>query len=132
MTDMPDDTVLRDLIRRAAELDPPPPAFDVEAQQATFAKLLELPIQHLLFSHWGPSRDPAADIIDRLRDSFDRFHSLMREQIEQGAVDEDAIIRAMLPAEPLPAAGAWVIAGWVRMNVKGMTRYYARRSAAGG
>ena len=107
----------------------PPPAFDVDAQRATFEKLLDLPIEHLLFSHWGPAQEPAQAIIRRLRARFERFDVLMRRSIERGAIDEAAIIREMLPDAPLPPAGEWVIAGWVRMNIKGLQRYYAKRQA---
>jgi glyoxylase-like metal-dependent hydrolase (beta-lactamase superfamily II) len=107
----------------------PPPAFDVEAQRATFQRLLSLPIVHLLFSHWGPAREPAEVILGRLQASFEHFDQLMRERVEHGQVDEDAIIAAMVPDHSVPAAGQWVIAGWIRMSVQGLQRYYQKREA---
>lgn len=105
----------------------PPPTYDVVAQLATFEKLLAMPIQQLLFSHWGPAREPAHAMIRRLQADFERFDALMRQSIEQGNVDQASIIRAMLPDHPLPPAGEWVIAGWVAMSIKGLQRYYTRR-----
>ena len=104
----------------------PPPGFDVVAQHATFQRLLDLPIAHLLFSHWGPSLLPAHELIRRLRERFDAFDQLIRSSMQQVAIDETAIIRATLPDEPLPTAGEWVIAGWIRMNIKGLVRYYTK------
>ena len=105
----------------------PPPTLDVEAQRATFQHLLELPIEHLLFSHWGPSQRRPAEVIRRLRDSFERFDALFQQSFEEGTIADDAIIRALLPAEPIPGEGERVIAGWMRMNIRGMHRYYTKR-----
>jgi len=107
----------------------PPPTLDVEAQHATFQELLDLPVEHLLFSHWGPGLDASHDTIRRLRDSFDRFDHLVRDAIARDHVDEPAIIRAMLPDHPLPSDGEWVITGWLRMNIKGMVRYWTKRAS---
>lgn len=109
----------------------PPPAYDVAAQLATFDKLLAMPIEQLLFSHWGPSHEPAYATIGRLKADFERFDALIRQSLEQGHVDEASIIRAMLPEHPLPPAGEWVIAGWVMMSIKGLQRYYTRSKRQG-
>ena len=109
----------------------PPPAVDVEAQHATFQALLNVPIQHLLFSHWGPSSQPAHEVIRRLQKSYDDFDRLVQAAMEQGDVDETAIIREMLPDEQIPDQGIWLIAGWVRMSIKGMVRYHTKRREAG-
>ena len=105
----------------------PPPTLDVEAQHVTFGKLLDLPIRHLLFSHWGPSLDTPHDVIRRLRDSFDRLDYLVQDAMTHEQIDEAAIIRAMLPEHPLPPDGEWVVVGWLKMNIKGMVRYYTKR-----
>ncbi len=104
----------------------PPPAVDVEAQHATFRTLLDLPIDHLLFSHWGPSRDPAHDVIRRLRESYDHFDALVQSAVDRGEVDETAIVRDMLPDGPLPSGAERLISGWVRMSVQGMQRYHTK------
>ena len=104
----------------------PPPAFDVAAQQDTFRKLLDLPIEHLLFSHWGPGRQHAHEVIRRLQQSFDRFDRLIRQSMQQGAIDEAAIFREMLPDTPLPPAGQCGLAGWAGMSIKGLERYYTK------
>jgi glyoxylase-like metal-dependent hydrolase (beta-lactamase superfamily II) len=108
----------------------PPPAYDVGAQLATFDKLLEMPLDRLLFSHWGPSHEPPQAMIRRLKADFEHFDELVRSSLEQEHIDEAAIIRAMLPRHPLPPAGEWVIAGWVAMSIKGLQRYYTRRKPA--
>ncbi len=104
----------------------PPPTFDVEAQHATFRKLLDLPIEHLLFSHWGPSQHGAHEVIRRLRDSYDRFDRLIQQRMQQGAIDETAIIREMLPDTPLPADAEAVLAGWALMSIKGLVLHYTK------
>lgn len=104
----------------------PPPALDIPAQHATFQKLLDLPISRLLFSHWGPSPLPAHAVIGRLRASFERFDSLVQAAMERPAIDEAEIVKAMLPAAPIPAPGEDIIVGWVRMSIKGMVRYYTK------
>jgi glyoxylase-like metal-dependent hydrolase (beta-lactamase superfamily II) len=109
----------------------PPPAYDVGAQLATFDKLLAMPIEQLLFSHWGPSHETAHATIGRLKADFERFDALIRQSLEQGHVDEASIIRAMLPEHPLPPAGEWVVAGWVSMSIKGLQRYYTRLKQQG-
>ncbi len=55
---------------------------------------------------------------------------LIRVGLEAGTLDEAASVQAMLPAKPLDAAANWVIAAWIRMSMRGMVRYYARRKAA--
>lgn len=105
----------------------PPPVFDVMAQQATFARLSALSIQHLLFTHWGPAHQPATVVIQRLQAEFERFDQLMRERIAQGVTDEDALVRAWLGPRSASSAGDWVIEGWARMSIKGLGRYYAQR-----
>ncbi len=107
----------------------PLPAVDLVAQRDTFHRLLQIEIEHLLFSHWGPASEPAHELIRRLQTSFERFDELMRSSLEHGEVDEDAIVQAMLPATPLPPAGARVIVGWIKMNIKGMQRYYLKQQA---
>ena len=108
----------------------PPPAVDVEAQHATFRTLLDMPIQRLLFSHWGQSQQPAHEVILRLRESFERFDRLIEVALDRGDIDAEAIVRDMLPKEPLPAYGEWVIAGWVKMSIAGMVRYHTKRREA--
>jgi glyoxylase-like metal-dependent hydrolase (beta-lactamase superfamily II) len=105
----------------------PPPALDVVAQQATFERLLRIPIEHLLFSHWGPAREPARQVISRLRERFDAFDRLMRQRIEQDAVREDEIVQELMAETSVPPEGNGVVEGWIRMSVKGMQRFYGKR-----
>jgi hypothetical protein len=104
----------------------PPPTLDVEAQRTTFGKLLDLPIEHLLFSHAGPSALPAHEVIRKLQASFETFRDLVETSLKQGHVDEAAIVRAMLPVERISEHAAWAIAGWVKMSINGMVRYYTK------
>ena len=77
----------------------------------------------------GDRRHEAAHVtLDACRDDFERFDDLMRRSLEQGQIDEAAIIRALLPERRLPAAAEWVIAGWAIMSIKGLQRYYARHN----
>jgi glyoxylase-like metal-dependent hydrolase (beta-lactamase superfamily II) len=107
----------------------PPPALDIEAQRRTFQTLLDLPVEHLLFSHYGPSPLPAREVLERLQESFERFAALIRVGLEAGTLDDAAIVQAMLPAKPLDAAANWVIVEWIRMSVRGMVRYFTQHKA---
>ena len=104
----------------------PPPAVDVVAQHATFALLRELPIQQLLFSHFGPSSAPPHTVIAHLQERYLQFDGLMREHLARGSVDEAAIVRAMLGDAPRPTAATDVVAGWITMSILGMTRWYSK------
>lgn len=104
----------------------PPPAYDVTAQQQTFQTLLSLPIEHVLFSHWGESRESPAITIRRMADSYEHFDRLVRAGIDQGHIDQAAIVQAMLPDKPLPPDGAWIIEGWITMGIRGLERYYTK------
>lgn len=109
----------------------PPPAVDVPAQHATFAKLLAMPISRLLFSHYGPSDVDPHPVIERLRERYEQFDRLVQEQLDADQIDEAAIIRAMLDADTTDR-GAWVLAGWIKMSILGMTRWHTKQREARG
>lgn len=116
------------VLPRFSHLGPvtPPPMVDVEAQHATFDRLLALPIEHLLFSHWGASARPAHDVIRQLQASYEQFRALVEQALDRGAIDEAAIVSEMMPQQPIPDPGRWIIAGWTKMSIKGMVRYYTK------
>ncbi len=105
----------------------PPPAIDIADQQRTFEQLLTLPIKQLLFSHFGPSAADPHSVIEQLRDRYLQFAQLVRGGVEAGHVDEAAILRMMLKTDDLPDAAAWVLAGWINMSIRGMTRYWSKQ-----
>ncbi|MBA3947812.1 MAG: MBL fold metallo-hydrolase [Herpetosiphonaceae bacterium] len=105
----------------------PPPAIDVDLQQRTFEQLLELPIKQLLFSHFGPAQADPHSVIEQLRDRYTQFTQLVRAGVEVGHVDEAAILRTMLKTDDLPDDAAWVLAGWINMSIRGMTRYWSKQ-----
>src|SRR3712207_8438000 len=70
--------------------------------------MIRRPPRSTLFPYTTLFRSPY-ETIHRLRERFNRFDLLLRQSMERGTLDEDedAIIQAMLPAEPIPAAGTW-------------------------
>lgn len=106
----------------------PPPGFDPVAQRHTFAILRVLPVEHLLFSHWGRAADAQATLA-RLEEDFERFLARVEHDVAHDTLDQDAIVQSVLPAEPLTPDGEWLIGGWTRMSIRGITRYLTKRSA---
>ncbi len=104
----------------------PPPASNIEAQRETFAKLLDLDIDMLLFSHYGASTVPARDHIALLQERYAHFLALVRAQWESGSIDYDAITRAMFDGERVPSQHAAIIVGWINMSVNGLVLAFER------
>ena len=100
------------------------------AQRATFQTLLQFPIEHLLFSHWGPSHEDARTVITRLQMRFEQFWERVERDVLTGTLDQDAIVRSMLPHEPISPDSMWLIGGWTRMSIRGIERFLAKRAAA--
>jgi glyoxylase-like metal-dependent hydrolase (beta-lactamase superfamily II) len=108
----------------------PPPGFDPVAQRTTFQTLLQFPIEHLLFSHWGPSRGVSGTVISQLHMRFEQFWERVEREVLAGTLDQDAIVRSMLPHQPISPDGTWLISGWTRMSIRGIERSLAKRAAA--
>ncbi len=110
----------------------PPPGFDPVAQRATFEALRRLPLEHLLFSHWGASQDEPHRLIERLYEGFEEFYQCVERAVRAGTVDQDAIARSLLPPGPLAADSEWLIGGWTRMGVRGIVRHLTKQAASRG
>jgi glyoxylase-like metal-dependent hydrolase (beta-lactamase superfamily II) len=108
----------------------PPPGFDPVAQRATFRTLLELPVEHLLFSHWGRQSGDAHAAMIHLQARFEQFFERVERETTDGALDPAALVRSELPATPLSPDGEWLIGGWTRMNLRGIARYLAKQATS--
>lgn len=111
----------------------PPPSLNLAAQRETFARLRELPIDTLLFSHFGPAPQPARALIDRLHEQFERLVALVRADWERGQIDRAAILKQMLPDHVFSEQAAVVMAGWIEMSINGLVVAFEReaKKAAG-
>lgn len=106
----------------------PPPGVSVEAQRDTFARLQRLPIDALLFAHFGPAAEAPATLIERLSQRYDQLVELVWSGWQSGALDRAAIVRAMLNGTPTDARNAAMIAGWIEMSINGLTHYFDRQT----
>lgn len=103
----------------------PPPAFDIQRQRETFAKLLEMDVDSILFSHWGPGRGAVRASIERLHERFELLVALVRRQWEAGSIDPAAAIAALMQHPPL-GNERLVLEGWIDMSVRGLALYFTR------
>ncbi len=104
----------------------PPPASNIEAQRQTFAELQGLDIETLLFSHYGAGTARPRDHIALLQQRYEHFLTLVRAQWEAGAIDHDAIVRAMFDQEAVSAPHAAIMVGWIIMSVNGLVLAFER------
>jgi glyoxylase-like metal-dependent hydrolase (beta-lactamase superfamily II) len=118
------------LIPSARYLGPvmPPPAISLDRQRETFDRLLDLPIETLLFTHFGPGSESPRALIERLSEQYERLVSLVQQGREAGNVDHDAITRAMMIADPPDERAALMVAGWVEMSIKGLMHFFDRQA----
>lgn len=106
----------------------PPPGVNLTAQRETFARLRELPIDTLLFSHFGPARQSPRDVIDRLHEQFERLVGLVRAGWEHGQIDRAAILKQMLSEDMSSEQAAVVTAGWIEMSINGLVVAFEREA----
>lgn len=106
----------------------PPPALNLPAQRETFDTLLQLPIDTLLFSHYGPGdRDPRAQI-EQLRERWELIVAIVRGQWEDGNVDMAAVVRQMFPNLDRDSRSAAMVVGWIEMSVRGLVVAFEREA----
>lgn len=106
----------------------PPPATSVEAQRDTFANLLALDVDAVLYSHYGPRTGSTRGLIEMQQERYEQLVSLVQTQWEAGHVDNDAIVQAMLMGEAADDHRAWVMANWINMSVNGVALYFERQA----
>lgn len=106
----------------------PPPAISIDQQRETFERLLDLPLDALLFTHFGPGRESPRLLIERLREQYERLVRLVREGWESGNVDHGAITRAMLPEGGHDDRTMLATAGWVEMSINGLVHFFDRQA----
>jgi glyoxylase-like metal-dependent hydrolase (beta-lactamase superfamily II) len=106
----------------------PPPALNLHAQRATFEKLLQLPIDTLLFSHYGPSdRDPR-QMIEHLRERWEQIVAIVRRQWQASNIDMAAVVREMYPNLDRDSRSAAMVQGWIEMSVRGLVVAFDREA----
>lgn len=98
----------------------PPPALNVSAQRETFAKLLALDVQTLLFSHYGPAAQPPRAHIALLQERFEQLVALVEGQWQAGQIDHAAIVKAMLGPHDLSPEYVSIMVGWINMSINGL------------
>lgn len=105
----------------------PPPAFDLQAQYATFERLRGLPISLLLPSHYGlVSGDPRGHL-DHMEELIRLLHRDVWEASQRGSdATERVLERVMTPATRVHPGAERVVYGTTVMSVVGMQRYVTR------
>lgn len=106
----------------------PPPGTNLAAQRETFDKIQAMPIDMIMFSHWGPSREAPHTMIERERAYFEEFVQLVRSQWEAGHVDHAAIIQATKREQPPTPQAELIVAGWIEMSIKGLVFAFDRQA----
>lgn len=108
----------------------PPPALSLDDQRATFDHLQALPIETILFSHFGPDAQPPQARIAMLRERWERLVNLVQAEWETGAIDHARIVRAMLGGEPGATERDWALVGWIEMSIRGLVVFFERQAKA--
>jgi glyoxylase-like metal-dependent hydrolase (beta-lactamase superfamily II) len=106
----------------------PPPGTNLAAQRETFRKLHAMPVDTIMFSHWGPSREAPRTMIERECAYFEEFVQLVRGQWETGHVDHAAIIQASMREQPPTPQAELIVAGWIEMSIKGLVHAFERQA----
>ncbi len=106
----------------------PPPGTNLAAQRETFDNIHSMPIDTIMFSHWGPSREAPRTMIERERQYFEEFVQLVRSQWEVGYVDHAAIIQASMREQPPTPQAELIVAGWIEMSIKGLVHAFDRQA----
>jgi glyoxylase-like metal-dependent hydrolase (beta-lactamase superfamily II) len=103
----------------------PPPDVDLDAAERSVDRLAALAPGRLLFPHFGPSPDPAADLA-LARDQLGRA----RAAATAAGGDREALRRALFEAIPLEptvvdpeAVARWRDLGWAETNVDGLAAW---------
>jgi len=106
----------------------PPPGTNITAQRDTFNTIQAMPIDTIMFSHWGPSRETPRTMIEREREYFEQFVALVRSQWEARNVDHAAIIQATMREQPPTPQAELIVAGWIEMSIKGLVHAFDRQA----
>ncbi len=104
----------------------PPPATNIAAQRETFAKLLALDVETLLFSHYGPGVPRPRDHIGLLQERFEDLVAVVEAQWRAGRIDHATIVRAMLERHELSPEHAAIMVGWITMSINGLVLAFER------
>lgn len=107
----------------------PPPALNLDEQRATFERVQALPIETLLFSHYGPNTTPRATITV-LQERWEQLIELVHGYYEAGNLDHAAIVQAMLGHLPNNREPEAVIIGWIEMSIRGLVVFWDRQAKA--
>jgi len=97
----------------------PPPSFDLEANHETIERIQELAVEQILFSHYGPGHDAAAEleeataILDEWVETIDAVRSAVDDDI-------DAMVERLKPEWQSPT---------LRRDVIGVCQYLDRQDA---
>lgn len=106
----------------------PPPAYNHEAQRATFDKLGALPIDAILFSHFGPHTQNPHGVIAEQHERYERLFELVQRQWQDGRVDMDAITDALVDHPIDDPQRRSILVGWIEMSVRGLVVMFDRQA----
>lgn len=109
----------------------PPPAANIAAQRETFAKLLALDVETLLFSHYGPGVPRPHGHIVLLQARFEYLVAVVEAQWRAGHVDHAAIVQDMLDRHELSPQHAAIMVGWINMSINGLVHAFERAARKG-
>src|SRR6059036_3898208 len=108
----------------------PAPSFDLEKNLETFRHLLALDPKALLFSHYGPHRDPPK-AIGAMLSAYPAWARLVKEKL--AVAGEDGLLRELydLTCRSAKRYPRGFLEDRIRVNITGMAAYHARLERAG-
>jgi glyoxylase-like metal-dependent hydrolase (beta-lactamase superfamily II) len=108
----------------------PAPAFDLEKSLETFRRILTLDLKALLFSHYGPHRDPRKAIVSMM-DAYPAWFRVVEERLSKSG--EDGVLRTLydMSARSAKRYPREFLENRIRVSIKGLAAYHERMERAG-
>ena len=107
----------------------PAPAFDLERNMATFARILALDPKALLFSHYGPHTRPK-EAIERMMTLYPAWSRLVREKLR--SVGESRVLKEMydMTCRAARLYPSDFLERRIRVSINGLAAYHERMERA--
>lgn len=108
----------------------PAPAFDLEKNLDTLRRLMALEPEALLFSHYGPHRNPRK-AIEAMLAAYPEWARIVRDKL--ASADEDTIVRDLydMSCRSAKRYPRDFLEGRIRVSVTGLAAYHERMEHAG-
>lgn len=108
----------------------PAPAFDLERNLETLRRLLALEPKALLFSHYGPHREPRK-AIEAMMSAYPTWSRIVRDRL--ASEGEDGVLRELydMSCRAAKRYPREFLEGRIRVSISGLAAYHERLERAG-